>query len=208
MSPKKPKKSFITDIGEDWENRLAFIDGEFDEDPEELLRDTPATNLSESVAAVIKQRRRRTKKQSTIPTQQSRERSAAQRTVTRLTTNLTEDAVKKALPQIALKLSQEARRTMKRAGRTPSRFDVELAAEYLRQTAGAFELVKRQRDAAYFRLMLIAWLTETGGTKDDLKEALSLAPATETMFDPVVDAVSRKKLLELKSEIRRLLREL
>jgi len=202
---KKRKISFVDDVGEDWENRLAFIDGEFD-DTLDLLEEAGTTeDLKSTVASALSASKitpRATKKTERPRTQ---EQTVAQRTVTRTLTQLTNAALKSALPQIALKLSQEARRAMKRVGGRPRKDDIELVAEYLRQTAGTFELVSRFRDAAYFRLMLIAWLTENGGTAVHLKEALSLIPSTDSMFDPVADAISRKKLVELKSEVRRLL---
>lgn len=210
---KKPRKAFVGDLTEDWANRLAFIDGEFEEEepeedfePELVAEETP----------VLKRAQKRRKRGRPVsldnPTPKKRTRTPsqarAQRQVTQTLNKMVDASVLKALPQIAVKLSQEARLVMKRASRYTERADVDLVAEYLRQTAATFERVDRDRDAAHFRVLLISWLTEQGETKDDLTEALALTTSTERMLDSAKDSVLLVKLAELKSEIRRQLREL
>ncbi len=213
---KRTGKPFVGDLTEDWENRLAFIDGEFGEDePEDDDKQEPSADESPLLKRLRKppknkRRRRPVSLDNPVPKKRSRTPSQvnAQRQVTRKLNQMVDASVLKALPQIAVKLSQEARLAMKRAARYTSREDIDLVAEYLRQTAATFTRVDRERDAAHFRVMLISWLTEQGESKDDYTEALSLTKSTEGMLDVTKDGGLLLKMAELKSEVRRRLREL
>lgn len=210
---KRSRKSFVGALTDDWRNRLSFIDGEFEEEapeadfePELVADETPVLKR----AVKRKRRRKAVSLDDPVPKERSRTPSqvTAQREVTRKLNQMVDASVLKALPQIAVKLSQEARLAMKRASQYTSRSDIDLVAEYLRQTAATFERVDRERDAAHFRVLLISWLTEQGESKDDFAEALSLTATTERMLDELKDSGLLLKMAELKSEVRRKLREL
>jgi len=209
MPKKKWPIAFVGDLTDDWEQRLAFVDGEFvaEEDDEDEIEADQVEEIPELKRA---ERRRPAKRKATRPKVDGAtlEQKRAQQEVTRELNKLVDASILKALPQIAVKLSLQARAEMKRAAKFSSPYDIAMVAEYLRQTSSTFERVGRERDSAHFRVLLIDWLTENGATQAELKEALGLVASTRAMLTSGKDSANLVKLDQLKIEIRRRLSEL
>ena len=202
---KRPAPDFVGDLTDDWENRLAFIDGEFEEEAEAepVVEETPELDRAERG-----RRRRRRKAVTPEATGRTFEQQRAKAQVTRELNKLVDASILKALPQIAVRLSMQARVTMKQASRYKSPYDIAVVAEYLRQTAATFNRVAQERNVAHFQVLLIDWLAENGSTVEELREALDLIAPTRSMLQSGRDSTNLVKLDRLKVEIRRRLSEL
>jgi hypothetical protein len=210
MPKKRRTPPFVGDLTDDWDNRLAFIDGEFEEEEEPEEKAAEVTEAPELERATKNVSRRKRKRRVATPekTGRSLEQQRAEDAVTRELNNLVDASILNALPQIAVKLSLKARTTMKNASRYKAPYDIALVSEYLRRTAATFDRVGRQRDAGHFRVMLIDWLAENGRTREELTEALDLISPTRGVLTAENDSASLVKLDQLKTEIRRRLSEL
>jgi len=178
-----------------WGNRLAFLGGIVTSDEPSLIEEgnSDGEEVEDLVPAVkprvgpprrpraqkAKQRRRavaqRVKKRA--PPKESPSARARTRVKQRVD-ELREEAIRKAMPGIALTLYREGRQYINALDSYSTEMNVQEAGWYMQAAIDAFKVIEKYRDAANVLIFLVGWtLKQNTGTIENLKEMLEEARA-------------------------------